>query len=1100
MRLNFAHRLGALLALAIPVSLPAQTLDTTLIKAFRWRTVGPSIFEGRVSDIAGIPSPSKTFFVAAAAGGVFKTTNDGKTYRPVFENERVASMGSLAIAPSDTMQVWAGTGEQNSRNSIEPGGGIYKSTDGGMTWKLMGLEKTEHIGRIVVHPTNPNIVYVAALGAAWRSNPERGLYKTTDGGATWKIVKFVSDKAGFIDVALDPRNPDVVFASSYERVRGPYFLKSGGPGSALWKSTDGGNTWTEIKGNGFPETMKGRINIAISLSNPDIMYTNVEADSLPNPKPKPGAKKQKLGNGLYRSADGGKTWVKTSDQFNRPFYYNQVRVDPKNPDRVYFSSLFFSDDGGRHSRIAAEGVHIDHHAMWIDPNDPNRFVVGSDGGISVTHDRGGNYDFGAVLPIPQFYEVSYDFAVPYNICGGAQDNGTWCGPSRRRSGGIQINDWYGVGGGDGFYTAIDPTDPNIIYSESQGGAMGRVNKRTGERGFFQPPSWITRLLQLEDSIVVIRGDTLRPMTGEVQRRIDELRSMEKRDSVNYEYRFNWNTPFILSPFNPRVFYAGGNRVFKSTNRGEDLKPISPDLSKQQWDKIEFSVKKTGGITLDATGAETFGTVVTLAESYVRQGFLYAGTDDGNVWMSKSDGGQWEQIPPKKFHGLPDDQVYVSRIEPSQHDSLTFYVSFDNHRRGDFTPYLYMTTDGGKNFQSLAATLPRGGPDFVRVIREDPHNRNLLFVGTSVSVYVSVDRGKNWQKFASGLPTVPIHDLKIHPRDRELIAATHGRGFYIVDISPLEQMSPMVSRGDAYLFQPKPAFQYPSEMRYGEAMYGTGHQSWEAPSPQYGAEIVYEIGKATKDTVRVIVVNAKGDTLMNRVGQGTAGLHTVTWGMSEKGEMKPLSPAQRRDSVIAERRVNAIFDSLRTAGRISQTVADRYKKAIFKGDYSVLYSRGGEYTQVNAGPWNPRPGEGSWVGTPPDSVVKKNKPEAKPDTAKADSAAKPKEEPLPPMDSLFNNGMEGFGELLKVNKRDLLVSAIGLHNRGGGGGFEYGGKSVETGDYGVILTVAGRMVQRQSLRVTRVTSKDATPMNGFEGGEWRVVPASRQIPVRSVEKK
>ncbi|MBI3790294.1 MAG: glycosyl hydrolase, partial [Gemmatimonadetes bacterium] len=453
--------LGALLAAiaAVPLAAQQRSLDSATIAALRWRNIGPANMGGRIADIEGIPSPSKTFYVAAAAGGLWKTINGGTTFQPIFDNERVISMGDLAIAPSDTNVLYLGTGEQNSRNSISPGGGVYKSTDGGKSWKFVGLKETEHVGRIVVHPKDPNTAYVAALGAAWRPNKERGLYKTTDGGTTWQLVKFVSDKAGFIDVALDPRDPNVVWASSYERQRGPYFLQSGGPGSALWKSTDAGATWTKVEGNGFPTQMKGRINFAISLSKPDVMYAMVEADTLPNATK--AQKPQTRPSGLYRSQDGGKTWEKTNGENTRPFYYNQVRIDPKNPDRVYWSStpVKFSDDGGKTARNATQGIHVDHHAMWIDPNDPEHFIVGDDGGVSQTWDKGGTYDFLNTFAIGQFYNVSFDMQIPYRVCGGLQDNGSWCAVSRRR-GGITNMFWFNVGGGDGFGTAQDPTDPN----------------------------------------------------------------------------------------------------------------------------------------------------------------------------------------------------------------------------------------------------------------------------------------------------------------------------------------------------------------------------------------------------------------------------------------------------------------------------------------------------------------------------------------------------------------------------------------------------------------------------------------------------------------
>ncbi|GJG88796.1 hypothetical protein tb265_39770 [Gemmatimonadetes bacterium T265] len=823
-----------------------STLDSATLAGFRWRTIGPANFEGRVSDIAGIPSPSKTFFVSSVAGGIWKTTNGGTTFRPVFDDQRVISMGALAIAPSDTQQVWAGTGEQNSRNTIEPGRGVYKSTDGGMTWKPVGLEKTQHVGRIAVHPTDPNVVYVAALGAAWAANPERGLYKTEDGGATWKLAKFVSPRAGFVDVAIDPRNPNTVWAASYERVRGPYFLTSGGPGSALWKSTDAGATWSEVRGGGFPETQKGRISLSIFPQDPNVVYALVEADSVRGRKVPKGTAKQKLGNGLYRTRDGGRTWEKMNDADTRPFYYSQVRVHPRNPDRVWFSStpVLVSNDGGRTARTATQGIHVDHHAMWIDPGDPEHMIVGDDGGISQSWDGGGNYDFGAVLPIAQFYDLSYDFETPYNVCAGAQDNGSWCGPSRRKSGPVTNAYWFTIAGGDGFYTAQHPAEPWVVFGESQGGNVSRLNLRTGERNALVKPAFRPRYQQFEDSVLVARGDTARPESPAQRTQIAGIRARQRADSAAFDVRFNWETPFFLSPHNPDVLYVGGNRVLKSTRRGDSLYFISPDLSKQQRAKIDTSVNKTGGITLDATGAETYGTVVALAESYVRPGFLYAGTDDGNVWTTRTDGASWEQIPAARFPGLPSGDVYVSRIEPSHADSLAFYVAFDNHRRNDFTPYLYATADGGRTFRSIAAGLPSGSADQVHVVREDPANRDLLYAGTSLGAYVSLDRGASWQRFMAGLPTTPVFDLKVHPRDHELIAATHGRGLWVVDVAPLQQMAGAklgaVAAAPTYLFEPKTGYEYGQGPALGESSNGSGQKVFAAPSPAYGAEIVYRV--------------------------------------------------------------------------------------------------------------------------------------------------------------------------------------------------------------------------------------------------------------------
>lgn len=909
---------------AAPVS--AQVLDSASISGLRWRTVGPANFMGRLSDVVGIPGPSKTIFVAAAAGGIWKSMNNGITWKPTFDDKRIISMGMLAIAPSDTQQVWAGTGEPNSRNSIEPGGGIYKSTDGGNTWTLKGLEKTEQIGRIVVHPTNPNLVYVAALGAAWRRNPERGLYKSTDGGTTWTLSKFISDKAGFVDVAMNMQNPNILFAASWERIRTPYSLTSGGPGSGLWKTTDGGTTWTEVKGGGFPDGVKGRIGLDISRSNPNIIYAMIEAAA-----PQTGGgftpSRNPRDNGLWRSSDGGATWTKVNNANTRPFYYSQVRVDPKNPERVYFSStqLQVSDDGGRTSRNAAQNVHVDDHGIWIDPNDPERWFLANDGGVAITFDKGGNFIQGQNLPIAQFYEVSYDYAVPYNICGGAQDNGAWCGPSKRRSGATNLAYWFTISGGDGFYTAQDPTDPSIVYGESQGGNASRINLKTGERYSFQKPTWQLQYRMWEDSIATVRGDPLRPATPAVTASITALRARQRQDSIDLSLRFNWNSPFFISPHNPATIYFAGNRVLKSTKRGEDLSLISPDLSKKMAARIDTADNWTGGITIDATGAETYSTVVSLAESYVKAGIIYAGTDDGNVWKSHNDGATWEDLS-KNFPGLPGTDLYVTKIEPSHFDTLTFYVAFENHRWGHFKPYVYATNDGGKTFRSIAGDLPSdGNADYVHVVREDPANRDLLYVGTSIGVYATLNRGVSWFKLSSGFPSTPVYDLKVHPRDRELIAATHGRGFWIVDIAPLQQLTTRTITQNAFLFEPKTGFQWgeaPTLMASGN---GNAQGFFAIPNPPYGASISYRVTGAGSGPATIRITDALGDTIATLSGPGGAGLHTVTWPFSGTRTLPPagpraLSASERRDSILRAVRAPMVLDSLTRAKYDSGAIA------------------------------------------------------------------------------------------------------------------------------------------------------------------------------------
>ncbi len=1050
----------ALVAAAILCAVPAHgqlasRSDSAFWAGFEWRTIGPANVDGRVTDVEGIPWPSKTFFVASAAGGIWKTTNAGTTFRPVFEKERVVSMGDLAIAPSDTMQVWAGTGEEDSRNSISPGGGIYKSVDGGLTWTLMGLEQTQQIGRIVVDPRNPDVVYVAALGHVWGPNPERGLYKTVDGGRTWKLVKFVSDRAGFVDIAMDPTNPDVLFASSWERVRGPYYLKSGGPGGALWKTTDAGQTWTEVKGGGFPETMKGRIGVAIAPSDHNVVYALVEAAGKTKEAPNE--------SGLYRSSDGGSTWIKMNDRDTRPFYYSQVRVDPKDPNRVYWSSTpwQFSDDGGKTVRTGTQGVHVDDHAMWIDPVDPEHFIVGNDGGVSQTFDRGGNFEYLNLLPIGQFYAVSYDMSTPYRVCGGLQDNGSWCGPSRRARGTINNYMWATIAGGDGFYTAQDPTDANTVYAESQGGNISRVNMATGVSKRLRKPGWEDRYREYEDSIIVERGDTTAPPPPEVKKHLAELRARQFADSVDRALRFNWNTPFLLSPHDPNVLYIGANKVLKAPDRGDTLLVISPDLTKRDTAKIRVSTVTTGGITPDVTGAETYATITALAESPVQKGLLYAGTDDGNVWLSPDGGAHWSDLT-RRFKGLVPDTTWVSRIEPSHFDASTFYVAFDGHRTNDFTPYLFVTADGGKTFRSIAKGLPTGGPDFVHVIREDPSNRDLLFVGTDVGAYVSTDRGATWRRFMENFPTVPVHDLKIHPRDHDLIAATHGRSIWIVGIAPLEQLGKGdVLAGPAF-FDPAPAFEFGDPPVGGESV---AQQFFQAPSPDYGAQLTYWLpadvaasatsvasdqdgdqGAAASPgrpqrrgpSVSVAILNQGGDTVQTMTGPGTHGLHTVTWNFQRKEEpRKPLSPSELRDSVRAAARVRQIGDSLVAAGTEKRLVDRAVSRLLSGGSLRGLFGgRGAGSANLAGQTFKERPAESA----PP-----------------AGTAERPQAE----------QGQPGGGEspedmidVIRTITGKLRDEGLRLPRSGRGGFFGGGRAPAPAGDYTVVITAGDKTLTRK----------------------------------------
>ena len=864
--------------------LVAQTPDSATLASLRWRSIGPVNMAGRITDVEGDPKNPKVFYVTGATGGVWKTINAGTTFIPLWERQPISSIGDIAIAPSDSKILYVGSGESNARNSVAPGWGMFKSIDGGLTWQSLGLEQTQQIGRIVIHPTNPNIVYVAAVGATWGSNPDRGLYKSIDGGKTWQMSKFISDKAGFIDVVMDPRDPNTLYAASWERVRGPHFLKSGGPGSALWKTTDAGKTWREIQGGGFPAMPKGRMNIQIAPSNSNIVYVMVEADSVR------GAKPQRLLSGLYKSTDAGKTWKWMSTVNNRPFYFSQIRVDPRNPNRVYRMAVDFqfSDDGGYSWKSGMLGIHEDYHGMWIDPNDPEHFIIGGDAGIFQTWDRGGTYDAMNNMAMAQFYVVSYDYQVPYRVCGGMQDNGSSCGWSRRKNGQLQMTDWFAVNAADGLYTAQDPLDPNIVYYESQGGNIARRNLATGETANLRART--VSINTYGQQIAGIKGDGTQPLTAEQERQIADIRARMKREMAdpNVANRWNWNTPFFVSVHNPNVFYSGADKVFKSVKKGRDPYAISPDLSAQNADWIRISggfdaegnaaTDASGGITRDATGAEENATISVMTESTIRAGLMLVGTDDGKVWLTRNDGARWEDLS-GRFAGVPE-LTHVSAVEPSHFDSATIYVSFDNHRRNDFKPYVFVSNDFGKTFRAIASNLPSTGPSSVYVVREDVVNPNLLYVGTETGVFASLNKGQAWFALASGMATVPVYDLKIHPRDRELIAATHGRGVLILGVASLQQMTTTVLAAPSHLFTPAPAFDYgmappPSEPR--------AHRPWRSDGGPSGAEIEYRLNAPSQGPVRVLIVSVGGDTIARLTGTTNVGINRVAWNLLPTGD-------------------------------------------------------------------------------------------------------------------------------------------------------------------------------------------------------------------------
>ena len=1000
-------------ALAAATAARAQTPDSATLASLRWRLIGPVNMAGRITDVEGDPRNPKVFYVAGATGGLWKTINAGTTFIPLWDRQPIASLGDIAIAPSDPNTIWVGSGEEDSRNSVAPGFGIYKSTDGGVTWTSMGLEKTQHIGRIVIHPTNPNIVYVSALGALWGSNPERGLYKTVDGGKTWQLSKFISDKAGFVDIAMDPRNPEVLYAASWERVRTPYSLQSGGPGSALWKTTDGGRTWREIKGGGFPETTKGRIGLAIAASNPDIVYALVEADSIRGQKP------QRLLSGLYRSADAGRTWKWISSIDNRPFYFSQIRVDPKNPNRVYRMAVDFqfSDDGGYSWRTGMVGIHEDYHAMWIDPNDPEHFIIGGDAGIFQSWDKGGTYDALNNMAMGQFYGVSYDFQVPYRVCGGLQDNGTSCGISRRRNGLLQMTDWFAVNAADGLQTAQDPVDPNIVYYESQGGNIMRRNLATGEVANIRPRT--VNAGQFAAQIAQIRGDGTKQLTPEQERQIADIRTRMKRELAdpNVATRWNWNTPFILSRHDPNVLYSGAEKLFKSVKKGQSPAAISPDLSAHHPDWLRVSggfdpegnpaPDASGGVTRDATGAEENATIVTIAESPIRAGLLAVGTDDGKVWLTRNDGAQWEDLS-SRFAGVPA-LTHVSKVDLSHFDTATIYVSFDNHRRNDFKPYLFVSNDFGKTFRAIASNLPTDRPNSTYAIREDAVNPSLLYAGTELGVYASLNKGGSWFPLASNLPVVPVYDLQVHPRDRELIAGTHGRGVQILDVNPLQQLTADALAKQVFLFEPSVAFQYAQMLPGSEPR---AHRPWRGEGGPSGADIAYRLAAPATSPVRVLVVNAAGDTIARLTGGQRAGINHVTWNFQAN------APEQ-----IAGGGGGGAGGGGRGGGGFGRGGGP-----------------GGEAVNVPGFPsgFNPRPAESN---------------------AAADTSGSP----TAVARAIAAGGSGGRG---------------GRGGGGGGGGFGRGNvETVDTGDYRVVLDAGGTKLT-QVLRVRRVAPGEVSVLSGI----------------------
>jgi photosystem II stability/assembly factor-like uncharacterized protein len=764
----------ALLVLLNSGFLNAQRSEEALFKDLQWRNTGPANMSGRVTDIQAIDSDFQHVLVASASGGVFKSANAGTTWEPIFDDYGSASIGAVAMFQKNPDIIWVGTGEANVRNSVGWGDGIYKSTDGGKTFIHMGLEDSHHIARITAHPEDPDILYVAAQGHLWGYTGQRGLYKTTDGGETWlKLGSGLPEdgKTGCTDIEMDPNDPNVLYTAFWQRQRQPHRFDSGGPNGGLFKSTDGGQTWKKLA-EGLPKGDIGRIGIAIYRADPKIVMAIVEHGFQPKRGSEEFESMSQLGSGIYRSEDGGETWAFVNRYNNRPFYYSQIYINPIDDQRVYAmgSQAQVSEDGGKTFQSGMPGIAGDFHVMWLDPQNKDRYYVGNDKGVSITFDHGEHFNFFDNYAISQIYAVSADMRDPYYVYVGLQDNGIWGGPSNSRDyNGIFNDHWFKFHSGDGFYTAVDPTDWTTVYTESQGGRIRRNHALFRQESKGISPTR-TNTLNWE-KVVPKQTDPGRPVV-----------------------RMNWNTPFILSHHNPHTLYYGANFLFKSVDRGDHWQIISPELTTNDPNK---TLRDSGGLTRDVTGAEVHCTLITISESPLVPGLIWVGTDDGNVQLTQDDGVTWTNVRPN-IPNIPKT-IWVSRVEASHFDKGICYVSFDGHRSDDFRPYVLKTKDFGQTWENITNDLPDG--HCVYVIREDLKNKNLLFVGTEFGVFASVNGGKSWTELMNGMPTVAVHDLLIHPRAGDLIAGTHGRGTYILDdITPLQQFTDEVSGKNAHLFK------------------------------------------------------------------------------------------------------------------------------------------------------------------------------------------------------------------------------------------------------------------------------------------------------------
>ena len=835
-----------------------------------WREIGPAVVGGRVSDIAVDEDDTRIIYVGTATSGIWKSMNHGTTWEPIFTDQSTASIGDVTLAPSNPDVVWVGTGEPQNRQSSPWGDGVFKSMDGGRTWVQKGLQETRHISRIQVHPRNPDVAYVAAVGNLWRESRERGVYKTVDGGDTWELVLYLDENTGAIDLAMDPSDPNTLFAAMYSRRRTSWGFNGGGPGSGIHRTVDGGASWTRLN-EGLPDGELGRIGLDIFRRDGNLVFATVE-----------GRRDQ---TGLYASTDRGDTWRKLSSMNPRPMYFSQIRVDPNDPSRVYVGgqNLMRSEDGGKtFTEEGARNVHLDHHALWIDPNNSNHLLLGGDGGLSTSFDGSETWRFYNNLPIAQFYEIGFDNRRPYWVCGGLQDNGTWCGPTNTLdSQGIRNADWQNVLGGDGFYVRMDPSDPAILYAESQNGFIRRLDTETGERASIQP----TPRFELNEGSIPTK----------------EYASDDDPDEEARQYRFNWNTPMLVSVHDPNTIYLGGQMLMQSNDRGMNWTQISPDLT-FDIDRSQLpimDVLPSDSMLSRHDGVSFYSTLTVVAESSLNPNVFYTGSDDGRVMGTRDGGSTWLDLT-EDVRGLPDN-TYVSGIVASNDEEGRVYATFDGHYSGDFAPYVYVSDDFGARWRLITDGLPRSS---VNVLTEHPDEGNLLFLGNEVGVFVSLDGGDRWDPLMNGLPTVPIDDIRVNSSADDLLIGTHGRGIWVLDdIAPLEQLaSGSVVAATPYLFRGGQAIQW----RHRSIQDWPASGEFRLPNPPIGARLRYwipegfdsggsepgdehdddhEVQREDRDgdeapypgpQLEIEILTATGQDIRTIKGPATPGAHEVLW--------------------------------------------------------------------------------------------------------------------------------------------------------------------------------------------------------------------------------